>query len=101
MQKHTIHIEDTNEQYPCAETRSLLEGMLALGRKGIPRGCQNGGCGVCKVYILSGKFDKRIMSRAHVSEEDECAGHVLACRVRPRSDIHLSVVGAMKKNVCR
>jgi ferredoxin len=101
MQKFNVLIEDTGEQFPCPETRSLLQGMDALGRKGIPVGCHNGGCGVCKVAIQAGEFTSRVMSRAHVSEEDERAGHVLACRVRPQSDIRLSVLGGMKKSVCR
>ena len=73
--------------------------MVALGRKGIPLGCRNGGCGVCKVTILSGEYTSRVMSRAHVSEEDERQGHVLACRVKPCSDIRISVVGKLKKAV--
>jgi ferredoxin len=101
LQRFDVHIEDTGEHYPCGEKRSLLEGMVALNRKGIPLGCQNGGCGVCKVAILSGDFVTRVMSRAHVSEEEELQGHVLACRVKPCSDIRLSVVGQMKKNICR
>lgn len=101
MQKFDVHIEDTGEHFACTEARSLLEGMVALGRKGIPLGCRNGGCGVCKVAILSGDFITRVMSRAHVSEEEERLGYVLACRVKPKSDIFLSVVGQMKKNVCR
>lgn len=101
MQKFNVLIEDTGEQFPCSETRSLLQGMDALGRKGIPVGCHNGGCGVCKVVIQQGEFTARVMSRAHVSEEEERQGHVLACRVRPTSDIRLSVIGKLKKNVCR
>lgn len=101
LQKYNVHIDDTGEHYPCSDARSLLEGMVALNRKGIPLGCQNGGCGVCKVTILSGDFSKRVMSRAHISEEEEQQGQVLACRVKPQSDIHLKVVGGMKRNVCR
>lgn len=101
MQKFNVLIEDTGEQFPCSETRSLLQGMDALGRKGIPVGCHNGGCGVCKVAIQAGEFTSRVMSRAHVSEEDEKQGHVLACRVRPMTDIRLKVIGKLKKNVCR
>ncbi len=101
MPKFKVLIEDTGEHYPCSDARSLLEGMVALDRKGIPLGCRNGGCGVCKVAILSGDFVTRVMSRAHVSEDEERAGTVLACRVRPSSDIRLAVVGKMKKGVCR
>ncbi|MDR2992065.1 MAG: 2Fe-2S iron-sulfur cluster binding domain-containing protein [Burkholderiaceae bacterium] len=101
MPKFDICIEDTQEHYLCTEMRSLLEGMEALGRHGIPVGCRNGGCGVCKVLITSGTFVSRVMSRAHVSMEDERAGRVLACRIRPTSDISLTVIGKMKKSVCR
>lgn len=101
MQKFDVHIDDTGEHYPCSDARSLLEGMVALNRKGIPLGCQNGGCGVCKVSIRSGDYVARPMSRAHVSEEEERNGTVLACRVKPKSDIHLEVLGQIKKNVCR
>ena len=101
MQKFSVHIDDTGEHFVCSETRSLLEGMAALNKHGIPLGCRNGGCGVCKVAILSGEFEARVMSRAHVSEEEECCGKVLACRVQPRSDIRLAVVGKMKKSICR
>ena len=96
-----VLIEDTGERYACAESRSLLDGMEALGRKGIPVGCRNGGCGVCKVAITEGRYVARVMSREHVSEADEAAGRVLACRVRPASDLRLAVIGKMKKSVCR
>lgn len=34
--RFAVRIEDTGETYRYADTRSLLEGMEALGRKGIP-----------------------------------------------------------------
>lgn len=101
MQKFVVSIEDTGEKYTCAGMRSVLEGMEALGKKGIPVGCRQGGCGVCKVQILEGQYARRVMSRAHVSAEEEAAGCVLSCRIYPTSDLRLQVVGAMKKNVCR
>ena len=54
MAYHTVTIADTGESYRCAEHRSVLEGMEALGKKGIPVGCRQGGCGVCKVQVLEG-----------------------------------------------
>lgn len=101
MASYTVTIDDTGESYRCLDERSLLEGMEALGKKGIPVGCRGGGCGVCKVHVISGSYTKRVMSREHVSAEEEAAGCVLACRVKPTSDVHLQVLGQMKKNVCR
>ncbi len=96
-----VLIEETGETYRCSPQESLLAGMERLGKKGIPVGCRGGGCGVCKVEIASGTYFKRVMSRDYVSVEDEAAGRVLACRVRPTSDITLRVIGKMAKNVCR
>ncbi len=101
MAAYTVTIMDTGESYRCVDYRSVLEGMEALGKKGIPAGCRGGGCGVCKIHIESGSYSKRVMSREHISEAEEAVGTVLACRVKPTSDITLSVVGKMKKNVCR
>jgi len=81
----------------------VLAVTLAAGlRQGLalPYESRNGGCGVCKVQSLEGQYSKRVMSRAYVSAEEEAAGIVLACRVKPRSDIRLTVLGKMKKNVC-
>jgi ferredoxin len=55
---------------------------------------------VCKVVIRSGSVTKTgAMSRAHVSEQEEAQGVVLACRVAPLGDIDLEVMGCMKKTV--
>lgn len=93
-----VEVTDTGEHYPCAPDESLLRGMLRLGRRGIPVGCVNGGCGVCKVRILQGQV-RRLgpVSRAHVSLDDEAAGCTLACRVAPLSDVVLAVEGRMGK----
>lgn len=98
---HTVTIEDNDSSYRCSDSQTLLEGMENLGKKGIPVGCRGGGCGVCKVQVLSGTYTKRVMSREHVSVEEEAQGYVLACRVKPTSAVTLQVVGKMKKNVCR
>ncbi len=97
---YRVTIAETSETYSCLDSRTVLEGMEALGRRGIPVGCRNGGCGVCKVHITDGSYTKRVMSREYVSESEEQQGCLLSCRVRPTSDLTLSVIGKMKKNVC-
>jgi ferredoxin len=74
--------------------------MARLGRRGIPVGCLNGGCGVCKVAVRRGRWRKSgAMSRAHVSEEEESQGIALACRVMPETDIEIEVLGRMQRSV--
>ena len=80
MERYEVHIENTREAYRCAADRTLLGGMEALARKGIPVGCRGGGCGVCKVRIESGSVRAEKMSREHVTVEEQAQGYVLACR---------------------
>jgi len=96
--KVSVQVEQTGETYLCATTESLLQGMLRLGRRGIPAGCVNGGCGVCKVQILEGEV-KALgpVSRAHVSAEEEARGLTLACRVAPQTAVRLAVAGKLAK----
>lgn len=96
--QHSIRLLQTGESYVCGSDESLLQGMARIGKKGIPAGCLSGGCGVCKVAIRSGSVTKTgPMSRAHISEQDEAQGVVLACRVAPVGDVELDVMGRIKK----
>ena len=100
--RHCVRLLQTGETYVCSSNETLLEGMARIGRKGIPAGCLNGGCGVCKIVIRSGSVKKTgAMSRAHISEHDEAQGVVLACRVAPGGDVELEVIGCMKKTIMR
>ncbi|RQZ65906.1 MULTISPECIES: 2Fe-2S iron-sulfur cluster-binding protein [Burkholderia] len=94
----TVRIAQTDERYACVSGESLLAGMAKLGRRGIPVGCLNGGCGVCKVRVLRGAVRKLgPVSRAHVSADEENDGYALACRVVPDGDVELEVAGRLKK----
>ncbi|MDH2239433.1 2Fe-2S iron-sulfur cluster-binding protein [Pigmentiphaga sp. GD03639] len=96
--QHLVRLTQTGESYDCAESETLLQGMVRIGRKGIPVGCVNGGCGVCKISVRVGSVRKvGAMSRAHVSAEEEARGVCLACRVSPLQGVEVEVVGKMKK----
>lgn len=93
-----VCVEQTGERYGCAAGESLLAGMLRLGRRGIPVGCVNGGCGVCRVRVVEGHVRPLgPVSRAHVSAEDEAAGYTLACRATPAGTVRLEVAGCFEK----
>jgi ferredoxin len=96
--RHSVRLLQTGETYLCSSEETLLQGMAKTGKKGIPAGCLNGGCGVCKVAIRRGSVKKNgAMSRAHISEQDEAQGVVLACRVSPVGDVELDVMGCRRK----
>ncbi len=96
-----VTIVDTGEVFSCRDGESVLHGLARTGKRGIPVGCRGGGCGVCKVEVVEGNFDKEVMSRSHISEADESAGRVLACRIRPRDDLVVKVLGLMQKAIWR
>tara|TARA_Y100001949_G_scaffold43806_1_gene35948 strand:- start:265 stop:573 length:309 start_codon:yes stop_codon:yes gene_type:complete len=95
--KYAIHIAGVKETFYCNENDSILTGLLKAGSRGIQVGCRGGGCGVCKIQILSGDYVARPMAKCHVSDDDLEQGRVLACQVFPRSDIHLEVLGKLAR----
>ena len=96
--KVRVSVTQSGESFECATSESLLTGMLRLGRKGIPVGCVNGGCGVCKVRIVSGAvLTLGPVSRAHVSADEETQGYTLACRVAPTEAVQLEVAAKLRK----
>jgi len=83
-------------KYYGRDDESLFRAMIKSGKGCIKYGCEGGGCGVCKIQITEGEYERfKNMSRAHVSEEEEKEGIVLACCVKPKSDITLA---KFKKN---
>jgi ferredoxin len=97
---HAVHLLQTGESYACSSAETLLQGLTRTGKKGIPAGCLNGGCGICKVAVCSGSVRKTgVMSRAHVSEDEEAKGVALACRIAPVGSVDIEVIGKLKKAV--
>jgi ferredoxin len=96
---YAVVIGNTGEAYRCRATQTLLAGMEALTRQGIPVGCRGGGCGVCKVRVESGMVRTARMSRARLSVEEEAAGFVLACQAYPQSDVRVRAVGRLATGV--
>lgn len=95
--KHAITVQGSEEQFFCAESQHLLQGMqtVRLGTpmlEAIPVGCRGGGCGVCRIRIVAGQYETSKMSRKHVPEQDLKLGIVLACRVFPRSELCVEVL---------
>lgn len=101
MRPYEVTILGSGGSVQCRSGQSILEGMVKLGSKGIPSGCRGGGCGVCKVEIVSGSYQSKPMSRSHVSAQDELDSRGLACRVFPTSDISLRVIGSMSRAIER
>jgi len=89
---YTITIEEPLTTFTCKSDQTLLAAMERAGHRLVHIGCRRGGCGVCKVQIVSGDTHRLAMSRAHVSVEEEKNGFALACCIEPRSDLTLKLL---------
>ena len=95
--RFSVRLADADESFSCTEQQHLLQGMQAF-RIGVPLlqvipvGCRGGGCGICRIRILSGEYEARKMSRKHVSEHEQADGVALACRIYPRSDLAIELL---------
>lgn len=85
----------TIRQWPLpidAGKSTILDAALANGVP-FPHGCRTGECGACKSLLLSGNVSMKNYDREVLSAQEEAAGFVLACRAKPRSDVHVSWLG--------
>lgn len=88
----TIHTSTGTDQYPIDSSQPLLHSLAGHPNMPIRIGCKGGGCGVCKVRILSGKYHTKIMSKAHIDETEAAQGYALACRVLPLTDLTIETL---------
>ena len=94
---HRVTVKGEDQGFSCSEDQNLLQGMRTFQfgapmLEAIPVGCRGGGCGVCRIRVLSGDYETQKMSRKHVHPEDQAIGMALACRVYPRSDLTVEVM---------
>lgn len=89
---YKITVENKDDEFDCPPEKSLLSGMEQQAKKAIAVGCRGGGCGYCKIRILSGEYDTKKMSIKFVTHEEQQQGFALSCRVFPRSDMNILAI---------
>jgi ferredoxin len=87
MHEFTITDNTSKQTFVCRDDEYVLYAMQLIGKKFIPIGCKGGGCGICRINIISGKVNYGCMSKAHVTVEEKNNGYALACRIKPKSDL--------------
>jgi CDP-4-dehydro-6-deoxyglucose reductase len=76
---------------------ALLDGetiLAGLYRSGYAyrTGCRRGGCGICKVDLVSGDVDyTRTVAESVLSEDERASGTCLTCRAVPRGDVTIAL----------
>src|SRR6476646_11126251 len=97
MFKVTLKARGQQFEYPCKPTETPLRAARHLFIP-IPTGCQRGGCGMCKVKVVSGEFDQELV-RSHeaLSDEELANGFALACCMTAKSDIEIITIEDYEK----
>jgi methane monooxygenase component C len=73
----------------CREDEDVVSAALRQGVL-LVSDCRRGICGSCRGFLEDGQYDQLLDHTRHaLSEQDEDDGWVLACRLRPRSALHL------------
>jgi len=93
--KHNILVKNKDKERSCSEDKNLMS-SLSVCTDLVPRGCHNGACGVCKILVHNGDYEKTKMNRKHISEEEEDSNIVLACRTFPKSDMEIEFISKPK-----
>jgi len=93
--KYNILVKNKEKERACNEDKHLMD-SLSVCQDLVPHGCHNGACGICKITIHNGNYEKLKMNRKHISEEEENSNIVLACRTFPKSDMEIEFISKPK-----
>jgi len=88
-----VRFEQSGDVFPCRDDESVLAAMAAANRSTLQVGCRSGGCGVCRVQVLDGRYDTGLMSSDQVPACDRARGNALACKLFPRQNLRLRALG--------
>ena len=88
---YTITVKDTDISFCCSKDQDLFTAIIRNRKGPLFCGCYGGGCGICKMKILRGRWKAyKPMSAAHVTKADIKKGIVLTCCIQPRSNLTIA-----------
>jgi ferredoxin len=89
---YTVTIQNKAAKIDCRADQTVLQAAIAAGID-YPYACASGNCGTCISKLEGGKISLLPHNDASLSAEQTKAGHTLACRARPRSDVTITWLG--------
>jgi ferredoxin len=90
---HTIHLRPVGEAVVCGPEETVLSAILRSGAS-VVFGCRGGGCGICKMRLLSGAVEHGRCSAAVLPEDERRSGALLSCQARPTCDVTVELTPA-------
>jgi CDP-4-dehydro-6-deoxyglucose reductase, E3 len=90
---YTVRFSPPDDIVPCREGETVLAAIMRSGAK-VMFGCRGGGCGTCKMRLVSGRVDHGRCSVAVLPEAEKKDGAFLSCQARPLSDLRVELTEA-------
>ncbi len=84
---HLITVMPDGDQVRARPDENIL---VALSRAGLGYriGCRRGGCGICKLHLVSGEVRyERTVAESVLSDDEQVEGICLSCRAVPVTDV--------------
>lgn len=79
-----IDIQNTGKRYQCRGSNTLLDSASNVGLP-LDHSCQMGGCGHCKVKLISGEVN--LPEPNCLTDQEKAKGYILTCIGQPKSDL--------------
>lgn len=87
----TIIVQPTGTEIHIDPGETVLSGLQKAGYA-YTVGCRRGGCGICKIDVLSGTFSyNRPVADSVLSGEERADGTCLSCRACPTEDLTIQM----------
>ena len=93
MGAYTITVAPLGEAIACRPGETVLSAILRSGAT-VAFGCRGGGCGTCKMRLLSGRMNHGRCSAAVLPAEEKREGAFLSCQAQPLSDLAVELTAA-------
>jgi ferredoxin len=89
----TLTLNPVGDAIACGSEDSVLAAILRSGAS-VAFGCRGGGCGTCKMRLISGHVEHGRCSAAVLPEEDKQSGWFLSCQARALGDLTIDLTAA-------
>ncbi len=90
---YTVRFSLPGDTVACRDGETVLAAIMRSGAK-VMFGCRGGGCGTCKMRLISGRVDDGRCSAAVLPEAEKREGAFLSCQARPLSDLTVELTEA-------
>lgn len=90
---YTVSFSPLGDAVVCRRDETVLAAILRSGAR-VVFGCRGGGCGTCKMRLISGQVEYGRCSAAVLSHEDKRAGSFLSCQAQPLSHLTVELTAA-------